>query len=115
MVENGLVTRGLLIRHLVLPARLGGTKEIVRWIKETLGLQTALSLMAQYQPLHEASLHPALTRRISIPEYNELVDFLIAEGFENVFVQELDSAPLLVPDFTREEPFAEHVVENGVS
>lgn len=104
-VENGLVTRGLLIRHLVLPARLAGTKEIVLWIKENLGAQTFLSLMAQYQPLHDASIHRALMRRVSVTEYDELVDFLVTEGFENVFVQELDSAPLFVPDFTREEPF----------
>ncbi len=104
-VEHGLAERGLLIRHLVLPARLAGTRKIVRWIKENLGVQTFLSLMAQYQPLHDATLHPALMRRVSAPEYEELVDFLIAEGFENVFVQELDSAPLFVPDFTKEEPF----------
>jgi len=106
-VENGLVTRGLLIRHLVLPAHLAGTKKIVHWIKESLGVQTFLSLMAQYQPLHDASLHPALMRRLAVHEYDELVEFLIAAGFENVFVQELGSAPLFVPDFTREEPFKE--------
>ena len=104
-VENGLVTRGLLIRHLVLPARLAGTKKIAGWIKEALGAQTFLSLMAQYQPLHGAAQHPALRRRIAESEYDELVDFFVAEGFENVFVQELDSAPVLVPDFTRGEPF----------
>jgi putative pyruvate formate lyase activating enzyme len=114
-VEGGLATRGLLIRHLVLPAHLAGTKKIVHWIKERLGVQTFLSLMAQYQPLHDASLHPALTRRISVPEYEELVDFLIVEGFENVFVQELDSAPLFVPDFTREEPFAEQVAQSSLT
>lgn len=104
-VEHGLATRGLLIRHLVLPASLAGTRAIVRWTKENLGAQTFLSLMAQYQPLHDAALHPALRRRITVREYDELLAFLMSEGFENVFVQELDSASLLVPDFTRSEPF----------
>lgn len=108
-VEDGLAARGLLIRHLVLPARLAGTRKIVSWIKESLGSQTFLSLMAQYQPLHDSSLYPALKRRISAGEYDELVDFLIAEGFENVFIQDLDSAPLFVPDFAREEPFREQI------
>jgi putative pyruvate formate lyase activating enzyme len=112
-VENGLVTRGLLIRHLVLPAHLAGTRKIIHWIKESLGVQTFLSLMAQYQPLHDAALHPALMRRLTVHEYDELVDFLIAEGFENVFVQDLDSAPLFVPDFTREEPFKEQGAGSG--
>ena len=113
-VEHGLATRGLIIRHLVLPARLAGTRAIVRWTKENLGAQTFLSLMAQYQPLHDAALHPALRRRITVSEYDGLVDFLISEGFENVFVQELDSASLLVPDFTREEPFAEQAAQSSV-
>ncbi len=108
--ESGLATRGLLIRHLVLPARLAGTERIIAWIREELGRQTALSLMAQYQPLHRANEHPMLTRTITIDEYERLVGVLIGQGFGNVFIQELESAPLFVPDFEKEQPFEEQIV-----
>ena len=104
-IESGVATRGLLIRHLVLPGRLAGTERIIAWIKAELGAQTALSLMAQYQPLHRAIEHPMLTRTIADREYGKLLDLLLNQGFENVFIQELDSASLFVPDFERKEPF----------
>jgi len=104
-IESGLATRGLLIRHLVLPGKLAGTERIIAWIKDKLGSQTALSLMAQYQPLHRAVEYPLLRRTITSAEYEMLLDLLLDQGFENVFIQELESAPLFVPDFTRAEPF----------
>ena len=108
MIESGLATRGLLIRHLVLPGRLAGTERVIAWIKTELGVQTALSLMAQYQPLHRAVDHPMLMRTVTAHEYEKLLDLLLDQGFKNVFIQELDSAPLFVPDFERKEPFAEN-------
>jgi putative pyruvate formate lyase activating enzyme len=104
-IESGVATRGLLIRHLVLPGRLAGTERVIAWIKTELGVQTALSLMAQYQPLYRSADHPMLMRTITGNEYEKLLDLLLDQGFENVFIQELESAPLFVPDFTRAEPF----------
>jgi putative pyruvate formate lyase activating enzyme len=108
-IESGLATRGLLIRHLVLPGRLAGTEPVIGWIRTKLGPQTALSLMAQYQPLHRAVDYPMLTRTLTGQEYDRLVDLLLDLGFENVFIQELESAPLFVPDFERKEPFEQQV------
>ena len=104
-IDSGLATRGLLIRHLVLPGRLASTESVIGWIKTELGVQTALSLMAQYQPLYRAADYQMLMRTITGAEYGKLLDLLIDQGFENVFIQELESAPLFVPDFTRKEPF----------
>jgi putative pyruvate formate lyase activating enzyme len=103
--ESNIATRGLIIRHLVLPGKLAGTESIVAWIKKELGTQTALSLMAQYQPLHRALERPMLRRTITAREYEQLLKLLIDQGFENVFIQELESEPLFVPDFTHAEPF----------
>src|SRR5271157_1176399 len=114
MIESGLAMRGLLIRHLVLPGKLAGTERIIAWIKAELGPQTALSLMAQYQPLHRATEHPMLMRTITGAEYERLLDLTLDQGFENVFIQELESAPLFVPDFTRAEPFKEQGVGRSV-
>jgi putative pyruvate formate lyase activating enzyme len=105
VIEEGIARKGILVRHLVLPSNLAGSRQVLAWIKKELGIETYISLMAQYNPLHGALDYPMLCRGIRQEEYGYLLDFLEAEGFENVFIQELESAPLFVPDFNREEPF----------
>jgi len=105
LIEDGIGKKGLLIRHLVLPNNIAGSRQILKWISETLGKKTFISLMAQYYPLHKAFKYPMINRRITEREYNELIDFLVENGFENVFIQELDSASVYIPDFRREKPF----------
>jgi len=104
-IKEGLAEKGLLIRHLVLPGGLAGTEKIIGWIRDTLGTDTYISLMSQYYPLHDVHVYPPLQRRVRQDEYDRLVRLLLNEGFENVFIQELDSAPLFVPDFQKPEPF----------
>jgi putative pyruvate formate lyase activating enzyme len=104
-VKNGVARRGLLIRHLVLPGGLSGTRKIMEWIGEHLGPQTAISLMSQYYPVCRASSYPIINRRITSEEYDPLVRFLEERGFDNVFLQELESAEVFLPDFRRHKPF----------
>jgi putative pyruvate formate lyase activating enzyme len=106
-VEKGIARKGLLVRHLVLPGNLAGSRHVIGWISETLGKETFLSLMSQYQPLHRADDFIVLTRNLRLKEYESLVALITDMGFENVFVQELESAPLFVPDFDKPEPFAQ--------
>lgn len=108
IIENGIATRGLLLRHLVLPNGLVGSKEIFRWVAENLGTATHISLMSQYYPTHEAYRFPLLKRKIRFEEYDAVTEYLIGKGFENVFVQEIESATLFVPDFENDEPFNEN-------
>jgi putative pyruvate formate lyase activating enzyme len=105
-IRGGLAAKGLLIRHLVLPGGLAGSGNIIRWIRDALGTDTYISLMSQYYPLHEVHAYPPLQRRVRQDEYDRLVALLSDNGFENVFIQELDSAPLLIPDFQKPEPFS---------
>jgi putative pyruvate formate lyase activating enzyme len=105
VVEDGIAKRGLLIRHLVLPNNLGGSREILGWIKDRLGVNTHISLMSQYTPLHGAHEFPMLNRRVTEEEYGRVLEAATGHGFHNVFVQDLESAPLYVPDFNRENPF----------
>lgn len=109
-IDKGLAKRGLLIRLLVLPGGLAGTKSVLRWIKDSLGTQTHISIMSQYYPLHQAHLSPMVDRPIRKEEYDEVTDFAIEEGFENIFGQEVDSAPLFIPDFEKKEPFGKRVM-----
>jgi len=105
LVRDNKAEKGLIIRHLVLPNNLAGSKQILEWILTHLGNKTFLSLMSQYYPLHNASNYPMINRRIREKEYEELIDFLLKNGFENVFIQDFDSANVLIPDFESKNPF----------
>jgi putative pyruvate formate lyase activating enzyme len=103
--STGLASRGLLVRLLVLPAGLAGVEESLLFLKERFGTRIAISLMAQYHPLYKASLHPPLDRTITPGEYEQAVDTAIELGFEEVFIQDLESTELGIPDFGSETPF----------
>ncbi len=108
--DNGLLKSGLLVRMLVLPNGVGGIAESLAWIAETLSPRVAISLMAQYYPIHRAASnerYSALSRGITAGEWEEALAALEALGFENGFQQELETANRYYrPDFTnRETPF----------
>jgi putative pyruvate formate lyase activating enzyme len=69
MDSRGIALRGLLVRHLVLPAGLAGTEEIVRFLVEEISPNTYTNIMAQYYPCFQADEHPPLNRRITNEEY----------------------------------------------
>jgi hypothetical protein len=77
----------------------------IRWIKDTLGPQTYISLMSQYYPLYQAQRYPMVARPIRKEEYEEVIDFALDQGFQNIFGQDMESASLFIPDFDKEEPF----------
>ncbi len=84
---DGLVYRGLMIRHLVMPHRIGGTREVVQWIAGHLPKDTYLNLMSQYTPTYRASDYPEIARRITRQEYEEAVRWAREAGLTNVDVQ----------------------------
>ncbi len=103
--ELGVATKGLIIRHLVLPDNASGTIETLQWIKRNLSTEVAISLMAQYSPLFEAHKFDELNRRINREEYDRMIDECWELGFENVFVQDFESQDVGIPDFREKEPF----------
>ena len=82
--DDGLATRGLLVRHLVLPCNLSGTKEIVKFIADEISTQTYLNLMAQYRPVYNASHYPKLNRHINASEFNKAVRMAKEAGLTNL-------------------------------
>lgn len=104
--DDGLLKRGLLIRHLVLPNDLAGSRETLKWIAEELGNDVALSVMSQYYPTNKAESIMLLSRHISESEYDKVLDLLDEFGFENGWMQNFESQDYYKPDFTnRIEPF----------
>ncbi|MDP2044239.1 MAG: radical SAM protein [Candidatus Omnitrophota bacterium] len=84
----GLIKRGLIIRHLVLPNRLSGTDKIMRFIAEEISEDTYISLMSQYLPYHLASGYPEISRRLKKEEYEEAKKILERHNLSNGWIQE---------------------------
>lgn len=103
---EGLVWRGLIIRHLVLPNDLAGSRASLAWIRETLGPDVTVSVMAQYYPVHRAATMPLLDRKIRESEYDRVLAMLDDLGLHNGWVQEQGAAETYRPAFEdREDPF----------
>ena len=105
--EFGLAQRGLIVRHLILPNGLAGSKESLIWLARELSHTVTVSIMSQYSPLHRARRIPMLSRTISMAEYEAVIQLLSDLGLENGWIQEMGAAINYLPDFEREgHPFS---------
>ncbi|MBR1802932.1 MAG: radical SAM protein [Clostridia bacterium] len=98
--EDGIATRGVLIRHLVLPNHLQNSKHILKWIKENMPPEISVSVMAQYFPTYKAKQDALLNRKLTQKEYKEIENFFYTLDFKNGYIQELgDHEEEYVPKF----------------
>jgi putative pyruvate formate lyase activating enzyme len=84
---DGLLYRGLLIRHLVMPNNVSGSKEVLTWIGQNLPKDTYINIMSQYRPMYQASSYAEIARRITRQEYAEAVQAARAAGLTNLDIQ----------------------------
>ncbi len=103
--ETGLARRGMIVRHLVLPGHAQNSLDCLDWIAEHLSTDIHISLMSQYHPTEAVALSPPLNRTVRESEYDRVCLRLGELGFENGWIQELDSSGHYRPDFMREHPF----------
>jgi putative pyruvate formate lyase activating enzyme len=104
--DNGIAQRGLIVRHLILPERLSGSREVLKWLAQEISRDVTISVMSQYHPMHRAQEMPLLARSISQPEFDEVFNLVVELGMENGWVQQLEAADYYVPDFERKgHPF----------
>jgi putative pyruvate formate lyase activating enzyme len=82
--EEGVAQRGLLVRHLVLPHGLAGTKGIVSFLSKEISRNTYVNIMAQYHPCHNAFQIPSLGRRISSTEFHEALSLAQGAGLSRL-------------------------------
>ncbi len=98
----GIASRGLLVRHLVLPGCLEDTRHVLDFLKNVLPCDTHIALLRQYTPLF-TDLPSPLNRRLTGREYDRAVTYAISCGFTSLFVQDAESATQeYVPEFFRE-------------
>ncbi len=89
--EDGIMQKGMIIRHLILPSNTNLSTEIIDDIRSEFG-NAYISLMAQYMPMGDLTKCKEIDRKISKREYKKVIDYAEAKGLTNVFVQELSSA-----------------------
>ena len=101
--ERGIMEKGVIVRHLMLPGGIKDSKAVVNYLYETYGDQIFLSLMNQYTPLPHVAEYPEINRKLKKFEYDRLVDYAIFLGVENGFIQEGETAKeSFIPAFTNE-------------
>ncbi|MBE7012153.1 MAG: radical SAM protein [Ruminococcaceae bacterium] len=101
VIENGLMKKGVIVRHLVLPSHRNDSIAILNLLKENFDTDRfILSLMSQYFPPENLDNFPEINRKITTFEYNSVVNHALNIGFSNAYIQEKSSADkIYVPDF----------------
>lgn len=91
--DNGIMTKGVIIRHLIMPGMPDNTKRIIDWVAANFKPgQVMFSLMHQYVPCGRAAEYPEINRKVTDEEYKELESYLLQSTIEDGFVQEGDAA-----------------------
>lgn len=100
IIENGIMKKGVIVRHLVLPNCIDNSFKCLDWIKDNLGTNTIVSIMSQYSPFHKALDNPKINRKLNPIEYKRVLNHYLKAGFTNGYSQDLASAnSVYVPDF----------------
>ena len=87
--EKGIMQKGLMIRHLILPNQIENSKNVLKWIKENMDNNIYVSIMAQYFPTYKARELDELNRKLTKEEYEEVENYLYELNLENGYIQEL--------------------------
>lgn len=103
VMENGLIKKGVIIRHMVLPNCINDSFKVLDWIKNNLDEDVIVSVMGQYTPYFNASKFPEINRKLKPVEYKLVINHFNKLGLKNGFMQSLDSADEnFIPPFNLE-------------
>jgi putative pyruvate formate lyase activating enzyme len=106
--EENIAQKGLIVRHLILPNGIAGSRDSLGWLVGEVSPRVAVSLMSQYFPAHLAPRLPLLSRTITSEEYDEVSDLVEELGIENGWMQAMDASADYRPDFSGDGyPFPE--------
>ena len=98
--EYGIMKKGIIIRHLVLPNHLQNSKQVLKWIKSNLRKNINISIMAQYFPTYKANETEDVNRKLTEEEFNDIENFVYNLNLENGYIQYLeDDEKQYVPEF----------------
>lgn len=83
-----MITKGLIIRHLVLPNNLEDSKKILKWIKDNIDEDVYISVMTQYFPTYRSEEYPEINRKVSKEEYKKIEDYIYELDIKNGYMQD---------------------------
>ena len=99
VIENDLIKKGVIVRHLLLPGHLDDSKKIIKYLYDTYKDNIYISIMNQYTPVRKTK-YKNLNRKVSDKEYDELINYALDLGIKNAFIQEGDTQEeSFIPDF----------------
>lgn len=90
--DSGLMRKGVIVRHLVMPGAVGNAKAVIDYLYKTYGDDIYISLMNQYTPMKEFAEYPKLNRKVTKREYEKVIQYALDLGVENAFIQEGETA-----------------------
>lgn len=98
--KNGIIQRGVIVRHLMLPGLLFDSKKIMDYLHKTYGDSIYISIMNQFTPTHNTSYFPEINRKLSSKHYDALIDYCLSIGIKNAFIQEEGTcSESFIPEF----------------
>ena len=98
--KRGIMKRGMIVRHLILPGMTYDSKNVIKYLYETFKDDIYISIMNQYTPINRIKEYDNLNRRVTKKEYDEVVDYAIELGVVNGFIQEGGTADeSFIPEF----------------
>lgn len=101
--SEGIMTKGVIVRHMMLPGCLEDSKNIIKYLYDTFGDKIFISIMNQYTPLPHVSLYPEINKKVTDEDYEELIDYAVEIGVENGFIQEGETQlESFIPEFNGE-------------
>jgi len=101
--SDGIMTKGVIVRHMMLPGCLKDSKNIIKYLYDTFENNIYISIMNQYTPLPHIAMYPEINRKITDDEYDELIDYAVGLGVENGFIQEGETqSESFIPEFNGE-------------
>lgn len=111
---HGIMKKGVLVRHLLLPEQIDDTKRVIQTVAERFGDRVYLSLMNQYTPLAHVKRFPELDRTLDPLDYKDAVSYALSKGIRQGFVQEDETAKeSFIPHFDGEGVVFQHENKNG--
>ncbi len=92
VIKNGIMQKGVIVRHLMLPGLLFDTKHVIDYLYKTYGDDIYISLMSQYTPLEHVKKYPELDRKLNMEQYEAMVNYCAGLGITNAFIQDGEAA-----------------------
>ncbi len=101
--KNGMINRGVIVRHLLLPGKVSDSKKVLSYLYKTYGDEIYISIMNQYTPVIKNRNYPELLEKVTEKEYDELINFAVKIGIKNAYIQEGETAKeSFIPEFNLE-------------